>query len=129
MSLAPLLNAPPVLQLHVACALAALCLGTVQLVRRKSGTAHRLIGWSWVVLILIVSISSFWLHSLMNGFSPIHLLSLFTIYSVIRGVLARRSGNIAAHRLAMLGSAAGLVGAGLATVIPGRLIHEVLFGG
>jgi uncharacterized membrane protein len=37
-----------VLKLHVAAALTALLLGTIQLIGVKGTAAHRVVGWSWV---------------------------------------------------------------------------------
>lgn len=58
MSLAPLLAAPAVVQVHAFAALAALGLGLVQLAGVKGGTAHRWLGWGWVALMATVAISS-----------------------------------------------------------------------
>jgi uncharacterized membrane protein len=47
-SLAPLLNAPPAIQLHAFAAMAAFALGLVQLAAPKGTLPHRTVGWSWV---------------------------------------------------------------------------------
>jgi uncharacterized membrane protein len=59
MSLAPLLAAPWLVQVHVAAALAAIVLGLMQFIGRKGTAAHRLLGWCWVVLLAVVALSSF----------------------------------------------------------------------
>jgi len=48
MTLAPLLNAPFVIQIHALAAIAAFAVGLVQLTAPKGTIPHRLIGWSWV---------------------------------------------------------------------------------
>jgi|TARA_R110000764_G_scaffold107248_2_gene193080 uncharacterized membrane protein len=39
-----------------------------------------------------------------------------------------RKGNIKRHKIFTTGAFFGLIGAGLGTLAPGRLIHEWLFG-
>ena len=64
MSLAPLLNAAPAIQLHAFAALAAFAIGAVQLAAPKGTLPHRTIGWIWVLLMVIVAATSFWIHDL-----------------------------------------------------------------
>jgi uncharacterized membrane protein len=80
-SLAPLLNAAPAIQLHAFAALAAFGLGALQLAAPKGTLPHRTIGWIWVVLMVIVAATSFWIHELRvwGPWSPIHLLAIFTL--------------------------------------------------
>lgn len=59
MSLAPLLNASPAIQIHAFAAMAAFALGVVQLTAPKGTLPHRTIGWAWVVLMMMVCITSF----------------------------------------------------------------------
>src|SRR5438552_17874887 len=81
MSLAPLLDAAPAIPLHAFAAMAAFGLGLVQFAAPKGTLPHRTIGWIWVLLMASVAISSFWIHTirLVAPFSPIHLLSIFTL--------------------------------------------------
>jgi uncharacterized membrane protein len=62
MSLAPLLDAAPAIPLHAFAAMAAFVLGVVQLAAPKGTLPHRTLGWIWVVLMMSVAISSFWIH-------------------------------------------------------------------
>ena len=48
MTLAPLLNASPVIQIHAFAAMAAFALGLVQFAAPKGTLPHRTIGWIWV---------------------------------------------------------------------------------
>jgi uncharacterized membrane protein len=48
MSLAPLLNAAPEVQIHAFAAMAAFALGAVQLGTPKGTLPHRTLGWVWV---------------------------------------------------------------------------------
>jgi len=61
--------------------------------------------------------------------SPIHLLSIFTLITVPLGVWRAHRHQVADHRLIMtLVFSGALVIAGLFTLLPGRIVHAVLFG-
>lgn len=131
MTLAPLLAAPLAIQLHAVAALSLIPLTAIQFWRPKRGDLHRWLGWAWVVLMTVTAVSSFWIHSirLIGPFSPIHALSLFTLGNLYLGVRARRQNRITAHKSHMIGIAAGWAGAGLFTLLPGRLMFQTVFGG
>jgi uncharacterized membrane protein len=132
MSLAPLLNASPVIQVHAFAAIGAFALGALQLAAPKGTLPHRTVGWTWVVLMLAVAASSFWIHEirLVGPFSPIHLLSILTLVTVPLAVLAARRHRVVTHRKAMTSISLGaLVVAGLFTFMPGRIMHQAAFGG
>ena len=121
MTFSPLLNAPLAIQWHAIAALLALLLGIAQLLMLKGGLRHRIVGYVWLVAMVVVALSSFLIHEirLMGPFSPIHVLSIFTLVNVPIAVLAARRGNIRAHRKAMLSLFwLALVGAGLFTLLP-----------
>jgi uncharacterized membrane protein len=130
-SLAPLLDAAPQIPVHAFAAMAAFALGVVQLAAPKGTLPHRTLGWIWVALMAVVAISSFWIHELrvIGPWSPIHLLSIFTLAMLVRGVWFARNHNVHRHRLTMTITFAGaLVIAGLFTFLPGRIMHAVVFG-
>ncbi len=132
MNLAPLTNAPFAIQLHAYAALAAFVLGAVQLARVKGTTQHRALGYTWVGLMLIVAISSFWIHDMRvwGPWSPIHLLLIFTLAMLPLGVHCARRHNVTGHKRTMISIFAGaLIIAGIFTLAPGRIMHRVLFGG
>ena len=133
MSLTPLLNAPGVVQLHAFAAMAALLLGIVQIAAPKGTLPHRTLGWVWVVLLLSISVSSFWIHGhswrLWRTWSPIHLLSIFTPIMLLVGVVSARRHNVLGHKITMVSIFIGaLVIAGLFTLVPGRIMHQAVFG-
>ena len=132
MSLAPLLDATPAIQLHAFAAITAFALGIVQLSAPKGTLPHRTIGWIWVTLMVIVSLSSFWIHQLRlwGPWSPIHLISIFTLVTLPLAVWAAHRHAVERHRRAMTAIFFGaLVIAGLFTVVPGRIMYKVVFGG
>lgn len=110
---------------HASAAALALPLGAWQLWRSEKGTpAHRLVGRVWVVLMLWVSLSSFWIREIREGsFSFLHVLSVVTIVTVGTGLVAVVRGQVELHRGMMRGSWFGLVGAFVfAVAIPDRAI-------
>ena len=131
MTLAPLLNAAPAIALHAFAAMAAFALGLVQFAAPKGTLPHRTVGWIWVALMAIVAVSSFWIHAirLVGPWSPIHLLSIFTLTMLPLAVWKAHSHQVGAHRRIMTLTFLGaLVIAGLFTLLPGRIMHAVLFG-
>jgi uncharacterized membrane protein len=131
MSLDPLLNASPTIQIHAFAAMAALAIGVVQFSGPKGTLPHRAIGAVWVLLMVAVCISSFFIHTiqLWGPWSPIHLLSIFTLGSLPLAVLYAHRHDVRHHRVAMISIfTGGLVVAGLFTFVPGRIMHAVLFG-
>ncbi|HWK44229.1 MAG TPA: DUF2306 domain-containing protein [Stellaceae bacterium] len=131
-SLAPLLDAAPAIPLHALAAMAAFVLGVVQFAAPKGTLPHRAVGAVWVGLMAVVAISSFWIHQLrlVGPWSPIHLLSIFTLLMLPLAVWKAHTHQVAAHRRIMIYLFSGaLVVAGLFTLVPGRIMHAVLFGG
>ncbi len=132
MTLAPLLAADAAIQAHAFAAMGAFVLGAVQLAAPKGTLPHRIVGSVWVLLMLIVCVTAFFIHQLRiwGAWSPIHLLALFTLVLVPVGVWRAHVHAVAQHRRAMLGLFFGaLVIAGLFTFMPGRIMHAVVFGG
>jgi uncharacterized membrane protein len=130
-SLAPLLHATPQIPLHAFAAMTAFVLGVVQLAAPKGTLPHRTLGWIWVGLMMMVAASSFWIHQirLWGPWSPIHLLSIFTLVTVPLGVWKAHRHEVADHRRIMIMIFSGaLVIAGLFTLLPGRIMHAVVFG-
>lgn len=132
MNLQPLLDAPLAVQIHVAAVLPAAVLGAYILLDRKGTPRHRLFGKIWMVLMVVTSLSSFFIHgiNLFYGFSPIHLLSVFVLVGAWRAISAARAHNIRAHKASVIGMyLGGIIGAGLFTLIPGRIMNAVVFSG
>jgi uncharacterized membrane protein len=121
---------PWVVQVHIVAALLALLLGTVQLVGIKGTGLHRLIGWSWVIAMVTVAISSLFIRQINPGsFSLIHLLSGWTLIALPMAIFAIRKGRVGSHASGMTWTfVGGLIVAGAFTFLPGRLMWEVFFG-
>jgi uncharacterized membrane protein len=130
-TLAPLLAATPAIQFHAFAAVAAFGLGLVQFAAPKGTLPHRTIGWVWVGLMAVVSVSAFFVHQirLWGPWSPIHLLAIFTLIAVPIAVWHARHHAVGRHRNAMVGIFIGaMVIAGAFTFLPGRIMHAVAFG-
>ena len=121
------------IQLHAFAAMAAFVLGAVQLAAPKGTLPHRTLGMGlgradagdqrFVVLDPRH-------HGCGGPWSPIHLLSVFTPDHAGAWRWWRPARHrVRAHRITMISIFAGaLVIAGLFTLVPGRIMHGVLFG-
>jgi uncharacterized membrane protein len=131
MTLQPLLDAAPMIQVHAFAAMGAFVLGLVQLAAPKGTLPHRTMGYIWAALMVVIAVTSFWIHDLRvwGPWSPIHLLSIFTLATLPFAILHARRHRVTQHRNAMIAIFAGaLVIAGLFTFFPGRIMHAVAFG-
>lgn len=120
-------TAPPIIWFHVVCAAFSVVLGAWLFSRRKGTATHRWVGRIWVLLMLCASISSFQIQA--NGhLSWIHVLSVITLASVSAAVVGALKGNRDMHRKSMIGAYAGLVIAGMFTLLPYRMLGQFVFG-
>ena len=132
MTLGPLQNAPLVVQAHAMVALFLVILTLVLFVFKRGSRFHRILGWAWVISMGCVAFSSFWISTIQQfgPFSLIHLLSVFTLGALVKNVRAARMHNVKAHQRGMKSLIFGaLVVAGMFTILPGRIMFEVLTGG
>lgn len=126
-----LLQASPIIQIHAYGAIVALFLGAFVLRTKKGTKIHQNTGKFWVVLMVLTAVSSFWINGIrmLGPFSPIHILSVFALWSVYRGIKFARAGQITAHMKNMKTLYFyAIIGAGFFTFLPGRLMFEVFFG-
>ena len=116
---------------HALAAFAAIFVRGAQLVMRKGGNIHRVMGYIWVTLMVGVALSSFFIHEIrmLGPFSVIHLLSIWTLLSVYLAIRAARERRINAHRRWMQNLYVfALLLTGAFTLLPGRTMYLVLFG-
>ena len=116
---------------HALLALLAVLLGGLQLSRVKGTPQHRILGWIWVALMAYVATSSFLISEIKmwGAYSPIHLLSAWTLISLVMAIFHARRGNIRQHKIWMvLLYVLALLITGLFTLWPGRVMHAVIFG-
>jgi uncharacterized membrane protein len=130
MTLEPLLNASPAIQFHVATVVPAALIGGIMLLMRKGTSLHRMAGRLWIALMVLTALSSFFIHeiNLVGGFSPIHILSVMVLVSAAEVVRSARRRDFVRHQRLVKSLYFGAIGiAGLFTLLPGRIMHEVVF--
>lgn len=116
---------------HAITALVAVIVGGVQLTSTKGTRQHKVLGYIWVTLMMYVSVSSFFISEIQvwGAYSPIHLLSGWTILTLCTGVYFARVGNIKFHQLNMqMLYVLALILTGLFTLLPNRVMGQMLFG-
>ena len=131
MTLQPLLASSPIIITHALAAIAAVILGATQLISPKGTPLHKVLGWAWVSLMAITALSSFAIFEirLFGPFSPIHLLSMLSLATLAFAMIKIRQGDVRAHKRALTWLFfGGLVLAGAFTLMPGRIMHAVVFG-
>ena len=94
----------------------------------QKGTAlHIVVGRIWGVMALVAMSSPLSMNSKSDN-CPIHFLSAWTLLSLGAGIFFLRKGNIGRHKFIMASLFyLALVLTGTFTLLPGRLMHTVLF--
>ena len=131
MTLSPLLSAATPIPLHALLAIFALVSGAIQMARPKGTRSHKALGYAWVGAMSVVALSSFFINEYrwLGPFGPIHLLSCLVLYALVEGILRIRRGDVAGHRATMRQMYFyALIVAGAFTFLPGRIMHQVVFG-
>lgn len=134
MTLEPLLNAPAAVQIHAATVVPAFFLGTWQIVlSRKGRPPHRAVGYVYLALMAATSIAALFIHQInpdgFLGLSPIHLFVPLTLLGIFGALYSARNGKIVQHKRAMIATYVGaLLIAGTFALLPGRIMHAVIFG-
>jgi len=130
MTFAPFLEAPTYIQIHAFTAALAVILGPFVILRNRRDRLHKTGGYIWVLAMLVVAISSFWIKefALIGPFSPIHLLSVLTLWTLWVGMRHAFAGRIDQHRAAFQNLYwRGLLIAGLFNFMPGRATNRSVF--
>ncbi len=122
-----LAEAPWFIKAHLATALLSLLIGATILLRRKGDVTHRSMGRAWVALMLFTAAISFLIEA-RGRLSLIHVLSFVVLVTVPLGVVHIRSGRVQHHKITMLSAFAGLVMAGAFTLLPYRMLGQLVFG-
>ncbi len=122
----------PLIALHLGAALLALLVGIVVMQRRKGNASHKVLGWTWVVMMGVVAISSAFIrdHGMPNigGYTPIHAFTLTVAVTLPLGIWHARRRHIGRHRAIMRSLFYGAcVAAGLFTLLPGRFLGDLLW--
>src|SRR5262249_47412016 len=148
MTLAPLINAPHLIQVHAFCAISTVVLGTVQLVAPKGTLPHRKLGWVWILLMSGMVVTAFMNHDLVtwDPFSPqiccregaadcdarafkcasIQILTIYVLLSLPFAALQARL-SVKHHRYAMLALLVLMIVGGGFTMMGPRVFRYVVF--
>ena len=115
--------------IHLAAVVPAVAIGVVQLAAPKGTRPHKLLGWFWVLAMLVAAVSSFWIVEIRKGagWSVIHLLSVWVLVAMTLALWHIQRGNVRAHKRFMVGTLLGLAGAGVGALMPGRFLAQLLF--
>jgi uncharacterized membrane protein len=120
------------IQVHVILAFATVVLSTALFSLPKGNRYHRIMGWTWVLFMGAVALTSFGIHTLRwtGPFSPIHLLSILVLVSLVQAVRAARNHRVVEHaRIVKSLTVFGLILTGALTFLPGRTMHQIFLGG
>jgi uncharacterized membrane protein len=116
----------PIILVHMLAAIGAIITGGLALSLKKGTPLHRVLGRSWVLLMLIAVLVSFGIKS--DGhFSWIHLLSVGVLFALGASVSAAIRGRIGAHRRGMTYTYIGLLVAGAFTFLPYRRLGHLVW--
>ncbi len=128
--LTPFFEAPIAVQVHMIAATTALGLTPVMFLRKRRDRLHKAFGYMWMSNMVIAALSSFAIMEIrvIGPFSPIHILSVVTLWGVWQAIALIRARNISGHR-ATLGHIAfwGLGVAGALSFLPGRTMSRMFF--
>ena len=124
MTLSPLLAAGPVIQFHVVAVSLTILLTPIQLLLERGSDWHRRVGRT--------ALSSFFISTIqwIGPFSPLHLLSIISLISLLIAYRAAHRGDVKSHSRTLLSLVIfALIIPGIFTLFPGRLMYRVVFGG
>ena len=122
---------------HSALALLAVPLGIYIFINKKGTKQHRILGRTWATILVILSLTAIFIQTINPGeYSLIHLLIPWTLGSLSYSVWSIRKFKKTkierykyAHMYSMIGVYVGaLFVAGLFTLRPGRIFHQIIFG-
>jgi len=122
---------PNIIQWHAGAAIFAMAIGPFTLWRRRRDKFHRMLGGLWIILMIVVATTAWFIHTiqLIGPFSPIHLFSLWTYWSLFVALRHVKAGRYKAHGAEMQGLYLWALGVtGIMTLMPGRAMHRILFG-
>ncbi len=126
-----------IIYIHAALALLAIPLGLYIFITKKGTKNHRILGRTWVTVLIIVSLTAVFIQTINpEQYSLIHLLIPYTIGSLIYSIWNINKFKITKierykikHMHSMIAVYIGaLLIAGAFTLMPGRFFHEIIFG-
>ena len=122
----------PAIVVHLSLAAGALLLGPLALRARKGSRLHRSTGYAWVTLMAGAALSSVFIRDFgmpnLWGYTPIHILTVVTLFGITAGLIFIARRDVPAHRRAMWRTyLGGCIGAGTFALLPGRYLGDLLW--
>ncbi|MEP2667400.1 MAG: DUF2306 domain-containing protein [Cyclobacteriaceae bacterium] len=100
--------------IHLLTALGAMVIGTLVLIIRKGTRTHRLFGYLYFYLMLVMNGTAFMLYGLFGTFGPFHVAAVASLITVLLGLIPairRKPGWLQRHLTFMYYSIVGLYAA------------------
>jgi uncharacterized membrane protein len=126
----------PLIAVHMTAAIAAVAIGPFAIWARLGTVTrpklHRAFGYAWVTLMIGTAITAIFIRSTtiinIDGYTPIHLLVIVTLFMLFLAFHFLAVGKIAKHKKTMLSLylSACLI-AGIFTLLPGRYLGNLLW--
>ncbi len=129
------MNYDTLMFLHLYTVIPCVPIGGLLLIIKKGTLIHKRLGRIYMILMMFTAIVTLFMPAyvggrVLNHFGWIHLFSFLTFWTVPTAYLAIKKGNVKAHKRKMILLYFGaLIIAGTFTLMPGRYLHEVFFGG
>lgn len=104
----------PLGAVHLSVALVALVAGGLVALGRKGTRAHRFLGRTYAVAMVIVNVTALLIYELFGAFGPFHAAAIFSLVTVVAGVVPVRTRTphwLPRHAWWMSGSYVGLLAA------------------
>ncbi len=118
---------------HFVCALGALVLGPIILLRRKGDQTHRWLGRIWAVMMAVIIVSAFSMYELDGGPNLFHFFALVSLITMSAGLWAiwqfkrtRKRGFVTIHQHFMVWAYFGLFMAGVWQITFSLVRSEVI---
>lgn len=128
---ASLADLAPAVLVHLFLAGGALVVGPFALWLRKGSRGHRGVGYAWVTLMAGAALSSAFIRDFrlpnLFGYTPIHLLTIVTLFGLAIGVWYIAHRRIGDHRRAMQITYTAAVIAGVFALLPSRYLGGLLW--
>ena len=131
MDFQPLFGSDHPIAIHAFAAMLAIGPGGAQFVLPKETSLHQCLGYVWVTLMASVAITGLVIHEIhmIGAFSPIHLLLLLVLVTLVWAVRAAKNALVSRQRTAMIMLYIfGLLLAEAFSFSPGRVIHAAFTG-
>jgi uncharacterized membrane protein len=116
----------PVVLAHLLAAFGAVLVGGLMFALKKGTVLHRMLGRTWMLLMLIAVLVSFGIKT-HGHYSWIHLLSVWFLVVIGMALFSIYRRNVTAHRIWVTGGYIGLVVAGVFTLLPHRRFGHLVW--